>query len=73
MAGESRPHVAMKPGGMGVSAQRTNMAKSYPLAQYEGNVNVPDKRPLVMHDTGGADISAQRKVLGTGLAAPFPY
>ena len=78
---DSRPHVAMKPGGSGVSAQRTNMEKSYPLAQYEGNVNTPDKRPHVKSNPGASGVAAQRQQMNhgnrvsavTGLSAPFPY
>ena len=70
---------------MGVSAQRKGIpingkqtrGKDIPLAQYEGNVNeVSEQAPRVgggAYSPRGQGVNAQRKVMGTGLAAPFPY
>ena len=61
---DRRPHVDHKGGGDGVSAQR--------IGKYE--MPSMDQIPFMRaKDTGGQGVGAQRKVLGTGLAAPFPY
>ena len=55
-----------RPGGAGVSAQRTPDKRPYAgvtgggLGVSAQRLNTPDQRPLVFHSTGGAGVSAQR-------------